>query len=135
MRNNLCNISLYIISMTANRSSLCTSIRSNWEIKKRLTDYSELTFFTSISNNLLKHKINCVSLFKLHYMRKSGGMWACVISWTKANWKAPWEKSHLLIWPVHPWAKATLSYLYKWCYFTRNKCDDLNGLVFSNTDS
>jgi hypothetical protein len=38
---------------------------SNWEIRKRLTDYSELTFFTSNSNNLLKNKINCVSLFQI----------------------------------------------------------------------
>jgi hypothetical protein len=65
MRNNLRNISLYIISMTANLSSLCAALCSNWDIRKRLTDYSELTFFTSNSNDLLKNKINCVSLFQI----------------------------------------------------------------------
>jgi hypothetical protein len=65
MRNNLRKISLYIISMTANLSSLCATLYSNWEIRKRLTDYSELTFFTSNSNNLLKNKIKCVSLFQI----------------------------------------------------------------------
>jgi hypothetical protein len=71
MRNNLRNISLYIISMTAkkkmtaNLSSLCAALCSNWEIRERLTDYSELTFFTSNSKNLLKNKINCVSLFQI----------------------------------------------------------------------
>jgi hypothetical protein len=48
--------------MTANLSSLCAALCSNWEIRKRLTDYSELTFFTS---NLLKNKINFVSLFQI----------------------------------------------------------------------
>jgi hypothetical protein len=41
---------------------LCAVLCFNWEIRKRLTDYIELTFFTSNSNNLLKNKINCVSL-------------------------------------------------------------------------
>jgi hypothetical protein len=51
--------------MTANLSSLCAALCSNWEIRKRLTDYSELTFFTSNSKNLLKNKINCVSLYQI----------------------------------------------------------------------
>jgi hypothetical protein len=46
--------------------------------------------FIANSNILLKNKINCVSLFQITlYMRNSGGMWdrmwACIISWSKAN--------------------------------------------------
>jgi hypothetical protein len=81
MRNKLRNISLYIISMTANLSSLCAAIYSDWEIRKRLTDYSELTFFTSNSNTLLKNKINCASLFQITlYEEVWWHVWACVIS-------------------------------------------------------
>jgi hypothetical protein len=66
MRNKLRNISLYIDdSMTANLSSLCSALCSKWEIRKRLTDYIELTFYTSNSNNLFKNKINCVFLFQI----------------------------------------------------------------------
>jgi hypothetical protein len=32
--------------MIANLSSLCAALCSNWEIRKSLTDYSELTFFS-----------------------------------------------------------------------------------------
>jgi hypothetical protein len=83
MRNNLRNISFYIISMTANLSSLCAALCSNMEIRKRLTDDSELTFFTSNSNDLLKNKINCVSLFQITQYEEV--WWHVSLSKTKEN--------------------------------------------------
>jgi hypothetical protein len=61
MRNKLRDIlSLHIITITANLSSLCATQLGN---KKKT--YIELTFITKNSNNLLTNKINCVSLFQI----------------------------------------------------------------------
>jgi hypothetical protein len=51
-------------------------------MRKRLTDYSELTFFSSNSNNLLKNKINCVSLFQISLYEE---VWWHVIICNKLN--------------------------------------------------
>jgi hypothetical protein len=86
MRNKLRKMSLYIISMTANLSSLCAlhtikPYAPSWN-KKKTDWHNELTFFTSNSNNLLKNNINCVSLFLITLYEE---VWWHVSMWTKVN--------------------------------------------------